>query len=53
MTRPVGVWFFFCSEALNFLHAFLNEYDLLCNAQPRVRRSQPGKLIAKREDKRF
>src|SRR6266852_8342233 len=40
VTRPVGVWFCFCSAALNFLHAFLSEYDLLCKAQPRVRRSR-------------
>src|ERR1035441_2309869 len=40
VTRPLGVWFFFCSIALNFLHAFLSEYDRLCSAQPSVRRSR-------------
>jgi len=40
VTRPVGVWFFFCSEASNFLHAISSEYDLLCKAQRRVRKSR-------------
>src|SRR5260370_16630711 len=40
VTRPLGMWFFFCSVALNFLHAFLSEYDRLCRAHPRVRRSR-------------
>src|SRR5258708_38160643 len=40
VTCPLGVCFFFCSPALNFLHAFLSEYDRLCRAQPSVRRSR-------------